>query len=110
MELGLLAMLLNSNWKRLGDLAAGTLVVKTARTDLKLTGVSSKAEASALNISPQVFDYVAWIRPELVTENELRTIREYLARRWYPSEISPLSVGTDDSQSYHRKDGTAAVR
>lgn len=78
---GLLAMLLNSNWKRLGDLAAGTLVVKTARTDLKLTGVNSKARASALNISPQVFDYAAWIRPELVTEHELSTIREYLARR-----------------------------
>ena len=78
---GLLAMLLNSNWKRLGDLAAGTLVVKTARTDLKLTGVRSKAEAPALNISPQAFNYASWIRPELVTENELRVIREYLARR-----------------------------
>ena len=78
---GLLAMLLNSNWKRLGDLAAGTLVVKTARTDLKLTGVNSKARASALNISPQVFDYATWIRPELVTEHELSTIREYLTRR-----------------------------
>ena len=78
---GLMAMLMTSDWKRLGDLAAGTLVVKTARTDLKLTGVRSKAEASALNISPQVYDYAAWIRPELVTENELRTIQEYLARR-----------------------------
>lgn len=78
---GLTAMLITSNWKRLGDLAAGTLVVKTARTDLKLSGVNSKAEASAINISPQVFDYAAWIRPELVTENELGVIREYLARR-----------------------------
>ena len=78
---GLLAMLLNSNWKRLGDLAAGTLVVKTARTDLKLTSVNAKAAAPTLNVSPQTFDYAAWIRPELVTENELGTIREYLVRR-----------------------------
>ena len=78
---GLMAMLINSNWKRLGDLAAGTLVVKTARTDLKPTGVNPKAVAPAINISPQAFDYAAWIRPELVTENELGVIREYLARR-----------------------------
>ena len=78
---GLLAMLLNSNWKRLGDLAAGTLVVKTARTDLKLTSVNAKAAAPTLNVSPQTFDYAAWIRPELVTESELGTIREYLVRR-----------------------------
>ena len=78
---GLLAMLITKDWQRLGDLAAGTLVVKTARTDLKLTGMHSKAGASALNISPQVFDYAAWIRPELVTETELGAIREYLVRR-----------------------------
>ena len=77
---GLLTMLLNSNWQRLGDLAAGTLVVKTARTDLKLTGVNTKV-APTINVSPQAFDYAAWIRPEVVTENELGTIREYLARR-----------------------------
>ena len=77
---GLLTMLLNSNWQRLGDLAAGTLVVKTARTDLKLTGVNAKV-APTINVSPQAFDYAAWIRPEVVTENELGTIREYLARR-----------------------------
>ena len=78
---GLMAMLITSDWKRLGDLAAGTLVVKTARTDLKLTDVNSKAEASALNISPQIYDYAGWIRPELVTETELGVIREYLIRR-----------------------------
>ena len=78
---GLMTMLITSNWKRLGDLAAGTLVVKTARTDLKLTGANPKAAASALNISPLVFDYAAWIRPELVTETELGAIREYLVRR-----------------------------
>ena len=78
---GLMTMLITRNWKRLGDLAAGTLVVKTARTDLKLTGMNAKAEVSALNISPQVFAYDAWIRPELITEIELRAIREYLVRR-----------------------------
>ena len=84
---GLMAMLINSNWKRLGDLAAGTLVVKTARTDLKPTGVNPKAVAPAINISPQAFDYAAWIRPELVTENELGVIREYLARRGILSKL-----------------------
>ena len=79
---GLMTMLITSNWKRLGDLAAGTLVVKTARTDLKLTNVGSNiADAPSILISPQPFTYTAWIRPEVVTETELSTIREYLVRR-----------------------------
>ena len=78
---GLLAMLINKDWRRLGDLAAGTLVVKTARTDRKLTGANSKATPS-INIPPQqTFTYSTWIQPELVTENELGVIREYLGRR-----------------------------
>ncbi|MCG9133329.1 RDD family protein [Candidatus Poribacteria bacterium] len=78
---GLLAMLINKDWRRLGDLAAGTLVVKTAPTDRGLTGTHSKG-VPAVYIPPQeTFTYSAWIRPELVTETELRVIREYLGRR-----------------------------
>lgn len=78
---GLLAMLINKDWRRLGDLAAGTLVVKTAPTDRRLTGTHSKV-APAVNIPPQeTFTYSDWIRPELVTETELGIIREYLGRR-----------------------------
>ena len=78
---GLLAMLINKDWRRLGDLAAGTLVVKTAPTDRRLTGTHSKV-APTVNIPPQqTFTYAAWIRPELVTETELQVIREYLGRR-----------------------------
>ena len=78
---GLLAMLINKDWRRLGDLAAGTLVVKTAPTDRRLTGTHSKG-VPAVHIPPQeTFTYSAWIRPELVTETELGVIREYLGRR-----------------------------
>ena len=76
---GLLTMLINGNWKRLGDLAAGTLVVKMARTDLKPTGES--AYVPVIDIPEEKFDYVGWIRPELVTETEVGVIREYLTRR-----------------------------
>ena len=84
---GLITMLLTGNWKRLGDLAAGTLVVKTARPDVKQTGMNSTAAAPVINISPQAFAYAEWIQPELVTENEVRTIREYLARRGTLSKL-----------------------
>ena len=78
---GLLAMLINKDWRRLGDLAAGTLVVKTAPTDRRFTGPHSKV-APAVNIPPQeTFTYSDWIRPELVTETELGIIHEYLGRR-----------------------------
>ena len=78
---GLLTMLITKDWRRLGDLAAGTLVVKTARTDLKVTGTNSKAVAAYINMPPQAFTYAAWIKPSLVTDTELGVIREYLARR-----------------------------
>ena len=43
---GLFVMLINKDWQRLGDLAAGTLVVKTSRNRGKLTGVDSKVSVS----------------------------------------------------------------
>ena len=77
---GLLVMLLNKNWQRLGDLAAGTLVIKTVRTELTLP------KAGSYSVSPQELMYDAWIQPALVTEAETRTICEYLTRRAKLSE------------------------
>ena len=78
---GLLCMLLNRNWQRLGDLAAGTLVIKTARTNLKLTSEGSQADNQSISIPPRELIYTAWIQLALVTETEFGVIREYLARR-----------------------------
>ena len=78
---GLLCMMLNKNWQRLGDLAAGTLVIKIARTELKPTGTPSQADNRSISIPPRDLIYTAWIQPVLVTEAEMRVIREYLARR-----------------------------
>ena len=77
---GLLVMLLNKNWQRLGDLAAGTLVIKTVRAELTLP------QAGSYSVSPQELMYDAWIQPALVTEAETRTICEYLTRRAKLSE------------------------
>lgn len=77
---GLLAMLINKDWRRLGDLAAGTLVVKTARTDQKRTGTRSRT-VPVVNLPRQALTYTAWIQPALVTETEVDVIREYLTRR-----------------------------
>lgn len=78
---GLICMLVNKNWQRLGDLAAGTLVIKTARTELKLASGGSQADNASISIPPREFVYTAWIQPAVVTETEMRVIREYLARR-----------------------------
>ena len=79
--IGLTVMLLNGNWQRLGDLAAGTLVVKTSKKKLTLTDVGTKVVGQDINISPQQFLYVEWIQPDLITDTELSMIREYLSRR-----------------------------
>ena len=78
---GLLCMVISKNWQRLGDLAAGTLVIKTARTELKRASGGSHADNASISIPPRDFLYTAWIQPALVTETEIRVIREYLARR-----------------------------
>ena len=79
--IGLTTMLINGNWQRLGDLAAGTLVVKTSKKKLRLTDVFPRKVIPDINISPQQFLYVEWIQPDLITDTELSMIREYLARR-----------------------------
>lgn len=79
--IGLTAMLINGNWKRLGDLAAGTLVVKTSRKKLEITDIDSGESIRSINISPQGFQYDDWIQLNMVTDAELSMIREYLSRR-----------------------------
>ena len=74
-------MLINRNWRRLGDLAAGTLVIKIARTELTPTRPGSETHEPSISISPEGFVYAGWIQPALVTETEMGVIREYLTRR-----------------------------
>lgn len=71
---GLVAMLLNKNWQRLGDIAAGTLVVKE-------DAVASPDPVDTPTIQKSTLVYADWIRPEQVTDAELAAIREYLSRR-----------------------------
>jgi uncharacterized RDD family membrane protein YckC len=111
---GLFVMLINKNWQRIGDLAAGTLVVKTSRSDLKLISESLNTETQPINISPQEYLYADWIQPELVTEYELDIIREYLGRRSSLSAVrsielaqtigSPIAgkMGGDDTIRYDK--------
>lgn len=78
---GLLVMLINRNWQRLGDLAAGTLVVKAPRKNQEFTDITSKKSTPSIYISSQEFLYADWIQLDAVTESELDMIREYLSRR-----------------------------
>lgn len=78
---GLFSMLINRDWRRLGDLAAGTLVIKTARTDLTLTDANSQMAGTPVSAASQEFIYAAWIQPSTVTAAEMDVIREYLVRR-----------------------------
>lgn len=107
---GLICMLINRNWLRLGDLAAGTLVIKTARTELKLAGGDSQADNPAINIPPREFVYTAWIQPALVTETEIAVIREYLARRATLSAYRRLELArTIASPIVEKMGGTGSI-
>ena len=85
---GLLVMLINGNWQRLGDLAAGTLVVKTSRKK----NVDLNQSTSPINITLEEHLYSDWIQPLLVTDTEFDTIKEYLHRRPELSAIRRLEL------------------
>ena len=89
---GLLVMLINGNWQRLGDLAAGTIIVKTSRKELRKTGENLLPDTSQINISTEELLYTDWIQHKLVTEHELEMIREYLHRRPELSAIRRLEL------------------
>lgn len=72
--IGVVAMMLDRKWRRLGDLAAGTLVIREGAELIPnqlATPVAAKKH----------FTYADAIQPDQVTEMELSTIREYLSRR-----------------------------
>ena len=80
---GLITMLINGNWQRLGDLAAGTLVVKTSRKK----NLDLNQPISPINITLEEHLYTDWIKPQLLSNTELDSIKEYLRRR---PELSPI--------------------
>lgn len=83
---GLLVMLMNGNWQRLGDLAAGTIIVKSDQRDMRKSSESLRPDSSHINLSSTEFLYSDWIQTDLVTDQELDMIREYIHRR---PELSP---------------------
>lgn len=89
---GLLVMLINKNWQRLGDLAAGTLVIKSSRKSQQLTNIDTKTHLPLIHIPPQNFLYADWIQKDMVTESELGMIQEYLSRRPVLSPIRRIEL------------------
>ncbi len=80
---GLLVMLINGNWQRLGDVAAGTVVVKTPRKK----NVHLDQGRAPIDVTLENQLYSAWIQPSLVTDVEFDMIKAYLRRR---PELSPI--------------------
>jgi uncharacterized RDD family membrane protein YckC len=71
---GMIVMMLDTKWRRLGDIAAGTLVIK------------EHTELSPTQFGPYVatkthFTYADRIQLDQVTARKLSLIREYLSRR-----------------------------
>ena len=73
-SIGVIVMLLDKKWRRLGDFAAGTLVVREHADQQPSSLIPHVAEKRDLA-------YQEKIQLHFVTEMELSTIREYLSRR-----------------------------
>ncbi len=89
---GLLVMLLNQNWQRLGDLAAGTLVVRTTQTKLRNMRSNESQNTLPNSIATQEMIYAAWIKPMLVTEHEWNLILDYFHRHAELTAIRQLEL------------------
>ena len=99
-------MLINGNWQRLGDLAAGTLVVKTFRK----TSVDLSQSKLPNDISYEEPLYSHWIQPLVVTEPEFDMIKEYLRRRPELSSIRRLELARTIGKPIAEKmDGESAI-
>jgi len=72
--IGVITMIIDKKWRRLGDLAAGTLVIKE-RVDRVPVELGSRLPQKT------TFTYADEIKLELITEGELSAIREYISRR-----------------------------
>lgn len=70
-SVGVITMFLSSNWQRLGDYAAGTLVVRDRRLDTPAALASEAAPG---------WDESLW-EIDLVTADEYSVVREFLRRR-----------------------------
>lgn len=103
--IGFTVMLINGNWQRLGDLAAGTLVVKTSSKSLELTAAGTKASMPNINISPQDFLYIDLIQPDMITDIELGMIREFLSRRSTLSDARRIELAQTIGKSLVEKMG-----
>lgn len=77
---GLIVMLFSPNWQRLGDLAAGTLVVKTPRKHSFSSENNLNPDVPVYNVPIEEFQYKDWIQLDMVTDSELMRIREFLSR------------------------------
>ncbi len=73
--IGVLTMLIDARWRRLGDLAAGTIVVKE-RSDLRATDLLAGDYAA-----PDDAAGPAVLGAERLTDREYALLREYLLRR-----------------------------
>ncbi len=72
--IGVITMMIDKKWRRLGDFAAGTLVIRE-HTDLNPSQLAANVTAK------HQFSYADRIQLDQVTDMELSTIREYLSRR-----------------------------
>lgn len=77
---GLIVMLFSPNWQRLGDLAAGTLVVKTPRKHSLSSDNNLTLDVPVYNVPIEDFQYRDWIQLDMVTDSDLSRIREFLSR------------------------------
>ncbi|MCG9126059.1 RDD family protein [Candidatus Poribacteria bacterium] len=78
--IGLIVMLFSPNWQRLGDLAAGTLVVKTPRKKSLSSNYDLNPDVPDYNVPIEEFQYKDWIQLDMVTNEELIRIGEFLSR------------------------------
>ena len=95
--LGIIVMIIDSRTRRLGDFAAGTLVIREPHARLPRDLAKAFREIEIPTVTPEVLDEFA--NPERLTAAHYALVRDYFARR-----------PTLTAETSHRLAGTLATR
>ncbi len=104
---GLIACLLNRDFKRLGDLAAGTVVVYVARRSKPLFSANQTQAGEVDNLAMD--EWRGFTQPASLLLNEQRAITNFAERRARWSDARAAELAAHLPQLLSGKEGAAAV-
>lgn len=90
--LGVIVMFVNKQSRRIGDLAAGTLVIRDYKQEFNLDSLNGfKISPQRLEVGPPILEGVGALPVEKLSDADIRLAREFLARDQQQTNLEALA-------------------